>query len=159
MSASLAAVPGVPAADHRSEADLPFVELTDGVAFQLMQVNIDLGLWIVRTKFNPGVTIQRHRHTGTVYAYTTSGSWRYLEYPEINRVGSYLFEPAGSIHTLHALADNTDVTDVFFAINGANLNLDEDGRVESVLDAGTVLDLYFEGCEKAQLPRPNVVGA
>lgn len=159
MSATVTAIPGVPTAAHRSEHELPFVRLADGVDFQLMQVDVDLGLWIVRTKFEPGTTIQRHRHTGTVYAYTTQGSWRYLEYPEINTPGSYLYEPAGSIHTLHALADNDGLTDVFFAINGANLNLDDDGEVESITDAGSILKDYLEGCEKAGLARPQVVGA
>ncbi|MFT4581234.1 MAG: 2,4'-dihydroxyacetophenone dioxygenase [Gammaproteobacteria bacterium] len=158
MSALLAPIPGIPTADHRSEEDLPFVKLTDGVEFQLLQADIDLGLWIVRTKFDPGTTIQRHRHTGMVFAYTTSGAWRYLEYPEINRPGSYLYEPAGSIHTLHALADTEGPTDVFFAIYGANLNLDDDGNVESVVDAGSIRDSYFEECEKAGIARPSVIG-
>ncbi len=159
MSAEVAAIPGIPIANHRGEDELPFVRFTDGVDFQLMQVDIDLGLWIVRTKFAPGTTIQRHRHTGMVFAYTTSGAWRYLEYPEINTAGSYLHEPAGSIHTLHALADTDGPTDVFFAIYGANLNLDDEGKVESILDAGVVLDLYLKGCEEAGLPRPDVIGA
>ncbi len=158
MSAQVTAIPGIPTAAHRGEDEMPFVSLSPGVAFQLMQVDIDLGLWVVRTKFEPGTTVQRHRHTGTVYAYTTSGAWRYLEYPEINTAGSYLFEPAGSIHTLHALADTDGPTDVFFAISGANLNLDDDGKIESVLDAGVILDLYHRECEKAGLPRPNVIG-
>ncbi len=156
---SVSAIPGIPAAMHRGEEELPFVPLTDGVDFQLMQVDIELGLWIVRTKFAPGTTVQRHRHTGTVYAYTTQGAWRYLEYPEINRPGSYLYEPAGSVHTLHALTGNTEVTDIFFAIAGANLNLDDDGNVESVTDAGSILKIYLQGCERAGLPRPNVIGA
>ncbi|MFP6682783.1 MAG: 2,4'-dihydroxyacetophenone dioxygenase family protein [Gammaproteobacteria bacterium] len=158
MSAQVAAIPGIPIANHRSEDELPFVKFTEGVEFQLMQVDVDLGLWIVRTKFVPGTTIQRHRHTGMVFAYTTSGAWRYLEYPEINTPGSYLHEPAGSIHTLHALADTDGPTDVFFAIYGANLNLDDDGNVESILDAGVVLDLYLKECEETGLARPNVIG-
>ena len=156
---TVTAIPGIPTAAHRGEEELPFVYFTDGVEFQLMQVDIDLGLWVVRTKFAPGTTVQRHRHTGTVYAYTTAGAWRYLEYPEINRPGSYLYEPAGSVHTLHALAENTGPADIFFAISGANLNLDDDGNVASVTDAGSVLKTYLQGCERAGLPRPNVIGA
>lgn len=159
MSAQVSAIPGIPTAEHRSEQELPFVPFTDGVVFQLMQADIDLGLWVVRTKFDPGTTIQRHRHTGMVFAYTTTGAWRYLEYPEINTSGSYLYEPAGSIHTLHVLADNDAPTDVFFAIYGANLNLDDDDNVEAVLDAGTVRDLYLGECEKAGLARPNIIGS
>ena len=48
---------------------------------------------------------------------------------------------------------------MWFAIYGANLNLDADGNVESVIDAGLVRDSYFALCEANGFPRPNVVGA
>ena len=155
------AVEGIPEAFHRSTDDLPFVPFTDGVVFQLLQVDVKFGLWVVRTKFEPGVTIQRHRHTGEVYAVTFSGAWKYLEYPNtINRAFSYLFEPAGSIHTLTTDIEGVDeITDVWFAIRGANLNLDDDGNVESVLDAGAILDMYEDGCAAAGYPTPNIIRA
>jgi 2,4'-dihydroxyacetophenone dioxygenase len=80
-------------------------------------------------------------------AFTLSGSWRYLEYPEINTAGSYLFEPANAIHTLHVPDSNVEITDIWFAIKGANLDLDRDGNVEAVLDAGTVLEIYRAQCK------------
>lgn len=149
----------IPRAIHRGEDELPFVDVGDGSHIQLLQVDEELGLWVVRTRFQPGVTIPRHKHTGQVYAVTLAGSWKYLEYPEINTAGSYLFEPAGSVHTLHCLEDNEGVTDVWFAIYGANLNLDDDGNVWSVIDAGFMRELYFGMCEQQGLPRPNVIGA
>ena len=152
---------GIPEAMHRSPEDLPFVPFTDGVVFQLLQVDVEFGLWVVRTHFAPGVTIHRHRHTGEVYAVTFSGAWQYLEYPgTVNRAFSYLFEPAGSIHTLTTDVTGVDeITDIWFAIRGANLNLDEDGKVESVLDAGCILELYEDECAKAGHPKPNVIQA
>ncbi len=152
---------GIPEAMHRGADELPFVPFVDGVKFQLLQVDVELGLWVVRTIFEPGVTIQRHRHTGEVYAVTFSGAWKYLEYPEtVNRAYSYLFEPAGSIHTLSTDIEGLkEPTDVWFAIRGANLNLDDAGNVESVLDAGRILELYEDGCAAAGLPRPDVIRA
>jgi hypothetical protein len=135
------------------------VPYQERATFQLLQVDIDSGLWVVRLRAEPDVTIQRHRHTGEVFAFTIQGAWKYLEYPEINVAGSYLFEPAGSIHTLHVPKTNTSVTDVWFAIRGANLNLDDQGNVESVVDAGAVLELYLAGCRQAGHPRPQVIGA
>ncbi|MBI2704148.1 MAG: 2,4'-dihydroxyacetophenone dioxygenase family protein [Actinobacteria bacterium] len=148
----------VPRAIHRGEDEIPFVSLGDGTHLQLLQVDEELGLWVVRTKFDAGVTIPRHKHTGPVFAFTISGSWKYLEYPEVNVAGSYLYEPAGSIHTLTVPEDVHD-TDVWFAIYGANLNLDADGQVEMVIDAGAILEFYFAMCEAEGKPRPNVVGA
>ncbi len=98
--------------------------------------------------------MQRHKHTGPVYAYTTRGAWKYKEYSYVNRAGSFLYEPAGSVHTLQVLEDDTHV---WFQIYGANLNLDADGNIESILDASNVLATYLALCEAAGLPRPNVL--
>ncbi len=148
----------IPSAIHRGESELPFVDLGDGSLLQLLQVDIDQGLWVIRTKFQPGMVVQTHKHTGSVFAFTLAGSWKYLEYPEVNRAGSYLFEPAGSIHTLTVPEDNTDMTDVFFAIYGANLNLDAEGNVELVIDAGFIRDVYYGLCEAQGFDRPDVIG-
>jgi 2,4'-dihydroxyacetophenone dioxygenase len=101
--------------------------------------------------------VQTHKHTGPVYAFTTSGAWKYKESEFVNRAGSFLYEPAGSVHTLIVPDDNTEPTDVFFAIWGANLNLDADGNVESIIDAGLILQAYYLMCEAAGLPKPDVV--
>jgi 2,4'-dihydroxyacetophenone dioxygenase len=162
MAASPTAVPAVPAvplALLRNEKELPFVMYQPGVTFQLVHVDIEAGLWVVRVRAEPGATIQRHKHTGEVFAFTLQGSWKYLEYPEVNIAGSYLFEPAGSVHTLHVLKSNDEITDVWFAIRGANLNLDERGNVESVLDAAAVLDVYQARCREAGHATPMVIGA
>jgi len=149
----------IPLALHRNSADLPFVKIADGAELQLLQVDIDAGLWVIRTRIQPGVTLQRHKHTGEVFAFTIAGSWKYLEYPEVNTAGSYLFEPAGSTHTLHVPETNTGVTDTWFAIRGANLELDSDGNVENVVDAGAVLEIYRGLCREAGHPDPDVIGA
>jgi 2,4'-dihydroxyacetophenone dioxygenase len=148
-----------PMALHRGENDLPFVMYQEGVTFQLHQVGLEAGYFVVRLRGEPGRTIQRHKHTGEVFAFTVAGSWRYLEYPEINVAGSFLYEPAGSVHTLHFPETNTETTDVWFVLHGANLNLDAEGNVESVLDASAALAVYRDACRNAGLPAPNVIGA
>jgi quercetin dioxygenase-like cupin family protein len=151
--------PTVPRALHRAESDNPFVDLGDGSTLQVMQVDVEAGLWVIRTRFQPGYLVQTHRHTGEVFAFTLSGSWKYREYPEVNTAGSYLFEPAGSVHTLTVPESNSEPTDVWFAIRGANLNLDDDGNVTSVVDASTILQAYRALCEAQGLPTPDVIGA
>lgn len=149
--------PNLPRAIHRGSEDLPFVALGDGTHIQVLQIDVDAGLWVLRTKFEPGVTIPRHKHTGPVFAVTLAGSWKYVEYPEVNTAGSYLYEPAGSIHTLTVPEDQDELTDVWFAIYGANLNLDNDGNVETVIDAGFILELYQGLCKEAGHPDPPVI--
>ncbi len=148
----------IPTALHRGEDELPFVTIDEGVELQLLQVDIDTGLWVVRNRFQPGARVQKHKHTGTVFAFTLAGSWKYEEYPEVNRAGSYLYEPAGSVHTLVVPDTNTEVTDVWFAITGANLNLAADGRVDLVIDAGLVLEVYLGLCAAAGVDDPPVIG-
>jgi len=149
----------LPKAVMRSEADCPMVNAGEGVKLQLLQVDIEVGLWVIRNHFEPGAKVQTHKHTGQVFAFTQSGCWKYDEYPELMTAGSYLFEPAGSIHTLIVPEDNTEVTDVWFAIYGANLNLDADGNVESVLDAGFILEAYLALCAAEGHDKPDVIGA
>ena len=149
----------IPRAILRDEKDLPFVPLGDGTDLQLLQVDVDAGLWVVRTRWEPGVTVPMHKHTGPVFAFTLAGSWKYLEYPEdLNVAGSYLFEPAGSVHTLHVPESNTETTDAVFVIHGANLNLDEAGNVTMVIDAAFIRDFYLALCEEAGHGTPPVVG-
>lgn len=137
-----------PSAILRKERDLPFVDLPDGSTLQLLQVDLANGVWVVRNQFVPGALVQTHKHTGCVYAFTQKGRWHYLEYPnDMNEAGSYLFEPAGSVHTLHVPEDNDGLTDVWFTIYGANLNLSADGQVEYVIDAQSILAAYRAFCE------------
>jgi quercetin dioxygenase-like cupin family protein len=148
-----------PSTIHRGESDLPFVDVGDGVRLQVLQVDLAQGIWIIRNQFGPGTSVQIHKHTGHVYAFTQTGSWHYLESPEaVNTAGSYLYEPAGSVHTLHVPATNDGPTDVWFTIYGANLNLDADGNVEMVIDAPTILAVYRAFCaEQHGLDDPPVI--
>jgi 2,4'-dihydroxyacetophenone dioxygenase len=144
----------VPTAVHIGADELPFVDIGDGSQLKVLQVKPREGLWIVENIFNDGYVVPTHKHTGPVYAYTTSGAWHYQEYEYVNRAGSFLYEPAGSVHTLEAIEDDTHV---WFQIYGSNLNLDADGNVESVYDGAGVLKAYYALCEAEGLPRPNVL--
>jgi quercetin dioxygenase-like cupin family protein len=147
----------VPTAIHRGEEELPWVDIGDGSLLKVLQVKTREGLWVIRNRFMPGYRVQTHKHTGPVYAFTTSGAWRYRESAFVNRAGSFLYEPAGSVHTLIVPDDNTEPTEVFFAIWGANLNLDAAGNVESVIDGDLILNAYYGLCEAQGLSRPDVV--
>ena len=148
----------IPAALHRNEADLPFVSDMPGYSFMLAHVNLDDGLWVIHTRLEPGTALQTHRHTWAVLGFTLNGRWRYAEYGFDYLAGSHIYEPANSTHTLTAPADNTERTDIWFAVWGANLLLDADGNITAVRDAAAVLSSYYELCEKAGLPRPNLIG-
>lgn len=143
----MAAVMDAPQTIHRGEDDLPFVDLGNEGLLQVLQVDLANGVWVIRNRFNPGTVVQTHKHTGSVYAFTQSGRWYYAETPDqASTAGSYLYEPAGSVHTLTVPETNTGPTDVWFTINGANLNLDAEGNVEMVIDAHLILEVYRALC-------------
>ena len=143
-----------PVAVHIGADDLPWVDIGDGSKLKVLQVKATEGLWIVQNIFQAGYTVPTHRHTGPVWGYTVSGAWHYKEYDYVNRAGSFLYEPAGSTHTLECLEDDTNV---WFQMYGANLNLDAEGNIESVFDGPGTLAAYYALCEVAGLPRPSVI--
>lgn len=147
-------VPAVGALDtlHVGADDLPWLDAGDGSALQLLHVDLNQGLWISKTRLRPGYRVATHYHTGFVFAVTLQGCWHYAESPDaVNRPGSYLFEPAGSRHTLVTPETNTGDTITWFAIYGANINVDDAGQVTSITDAKAALDLYRAYCDALDL--------
>lgn len=143
---------------HIGANDLPWLEAGDGSALQLLHVDLNQGLWISKTRLPPGYRVPTHYHTGLVFAVTLQGEWFYLESPEaVNRPGSYLFEPAGSRHTLVTPADMGEDMITWFAIYGANINVDDQGQVTSIVDAKAVLDLYRAYCDALGLDGSKLI--
>lgn len=137
---------------HVGADDLPWAEAGDGSAIQLLHVDLNQGLWISKTRLPPGYRVPTHYHTGLVFAVTLKGEWYYEETPDaVNRPGSYLFEPAGSRHTLVTPKDMQGEMVTWFAIYGANLNLDADGKIVSVTDARAALEVYRGYCNALDL--------
>ena len=150
----MALIDSAPHAVHIGGDDLPFVDIGEGSLLKVIQVKEKEGLWIVENIFQAGYEVQKHRHTGPVWGYTTSGAWKYKEYDYVNRAGSFLYEPAGSVHTLECIEDDTHV---WFQMYGSNLNLDEKGNVTSVIDAQTTVAFYLAACKAQGFGEPGVL--
>ena len=145
-----------PTAIHRGAAEMPFAEFGGGNKLKVLQVKAKEGLWIIENIFQAGFSAQTHRHTGPVWGYTHTGAWKYAESDFVNRAGSFLYEPAGSVHTLQVVEDDTHV---IFHMYGVNLNLDADGNVESVFDGPGTLEAYYLLAEAEGFDRPHVLVA
>ncbi|HEX3793379.1 MAG TPA: 2,4'-dihydroxyacetophenone dioxygenase family protein [Acidimicrobiales bacterium] len=137
--------------------DAPWADTGTGVLLKILRFDDRKGTWVILNRFSPGVLLQTHRHTGSVDAYTSAGRWHYLEYDFFVEAGSYLYEEANSVHTLHVPDDNVGVTDVCFVIEGALLNLAPDGSVESVTDGPGIVAAYYALLEAQGDPRPTIV--
>src|ERR1700710_1771925 len=83
----------IPSAIHRGDEELPWVDIGDGSLLKVLHIKEREGLWVIRNRFMPGYQVQTHKHTGPVYAFTTTGAWRYKESDFVNRAGSFLYEP------------------------------------------------------------------
>ena len=150
----MSSIEGAPLAVHMGGNDLPFVDIGGGNKLKVIQVKVGEGLWIVENVFQAGYEVQTHKHTGPVWGYTFSGAWKYKEYDYVNRANSFLYEPAGSVHTLQCVEDETRV---WFHMYGSNLNLDADGNVESVADGPLALAAYLALCKEQGYGEPNVL--
>lgn len=86
---------------------------------------------------NPGV-IGRHVHDGPVYAWTLEGSWYYPEHKHrwIARPGTFIWEPAGDIHTLVT----EGVMTAFFVMHGGLTTIDEDGNATGCENVVSLLE-------------------
>ena len=127
-----------------NEVDNPLLRdaLGPGVHFKPLRLDLEAGCWVVLAVLNPGAQLPVHYHTGVAEAYTLSGRWHYLEYPDQPQTaGSYLYEPAGSVHTFVCPESNTEDTVIFIRVEGANINFTEDGQFHSILDAVTIRHL------------------
>lgn len=146
-----------PSAVHIGEDSMPWADTGTGVKLKVLQVREQEGLWVIRNQFDPGVEVQTHRHTGPVFGVTFAGAWGYRESPDLNRAGSFLYEPANSVHTLYVPEENTEVTDVLFVMYGMNINLRPDGTPESVTSGPDVLAAYYLLLDHMGIARPEVL--
>jgi len=143
---------------HVGADELPWMEAGDGSALQLLHVDLNQNLWVSKSRIPPGYRVPTHYHTGLVFAVTLQGRWYYAETPEaVNSPGSYLFEPAGSLHTLCTPADQEGDTVAWFAIYGANINVDGDHKITSIVDARAAFELYTGYCEALGLDTSKLI--
>jgi len=132
--------------------DIPVLKdsLGPGIDFQPLFLDPEIGVWVVLGSFAPGAELPIHLHTGPVHGYTLSGEWIYKEYADQPQTaGSYLYEPASSVHTFAVPETSTEPAVVLFIVYGANVSFTDDGQFHSVLDAVTVQKLAAD-CAKAQ---------
>lgn len=119
--------------NHRRDGEVK--NALPGVHVTPMFLDRNKGVWVIYARFEPGTRLPRHYHSGVVHFYTTAGSWGYIEHPEdLQTAGSYLYEPAGSIHTF----ESKEGAEGFMVIEGANVNLNEDGSLMFIMDAGWI---------------------
>jgi 2,4'-dihydroxyacetophenone dioxygenase len=141
------ALPGFDAADLQiSENDMPWVPNGQGLSFKPLHFSPAAGWWVNLIRVERGGHISRHCHLAPVQGYVLQGAWRYLEHDWTAEAGSYVWEPAGDVHTLEVLGDETMIT--LFTVHGAIQYLDDDGNLVQQDDARSRAELYVEHCRR-----------
>ncbi len=125
-----------------------------GVTVTPFFLDSENGVWVVYVKIDPGASVSTHFHTGPVHLYTLKGEWYYKEYPDdVQKEGSYLYEPGGSYHTL-----TSDTGAEFFnVVIGANINFDEEGNFLNIMDAGWIRKTIETLCKERGQDVPKYI--
>ena len=108
------------------------------------------GGWVSILKAVGQGTIQRHRHAAPVTAWTLDGAWGYREHDWVARAGSFVYEPAGHIHTLYIDPEAGKMT-ALFHVFGPLVYLDEQGQAVDYDDVFLRLDRYAKHCREVGL--------
>jgi 2,4'-dihydroxyacetophenone dioxygenase len=139
---------------------LPFIKnaILDGVDVKPLFLDAQNGIWVLLATFAPGVTLPMHFHTGTVHAWTLSGLWHYLEYPDQPQTaGCYLYEPGGSVHQFHTPESNTEDTTFFMVVTGANVDFDANAEFQGIMDAGAIEAMLLKLAAEQGLGTPRYI--
>lgn len=116
------------------------------------------GVWVLYAKFPPGTLLPRHFHTGTVHFFTTKGTWHYVEHPEDPQTaGSYLYEPAGSVHQFCVPEDAQEDAEGFMVVSGANINFDDRDQMVDTTDAGSLITAIQAVCAASGQAVPRYI--
>lgn len=144
------------AAQHVGVEDVPWIPnpTYPGAELRLLQADVREGIYVMAGRLPGDLHIGTHRHTGAVHMFTLSGAWKYIEHEYVNRAGSYLYEPPGSVHTFYVLPGE-EITETLSIVYGETQYFDDDGAIIQVSNAETNLRNYYEGCEQAGVPRPT----
>ena len=121
-------------------AQIPLIkDVFPGIHIQPLRLDPERGEWVIMATLAPGCSLPLHYHTGTAQVWTLQGRWCYREYPDQPQTaGSYLYEPAGSVHTFYCPEDNTEDTITLAWIEGAQVSFNDDGTFHSLNDAVSV---------------------
>lgn len=125
------------------EDESPWVPFKPSVFIRHLSFDVRTNMYANVLWVKAGGMLGRHRHRGRVFAYTLEGTWRYLEYDWVARVGSYVQESPGAIHTL---VSDQGMKTVFW-LNGSLEFFDESDGLFETLDVFWFIDHYVSYCQ------------
>lgn len=116
-----------------------WVPQSEGVWLGPLLLNVSQGYFINLLRVRKEGVLSRHRHAGSVHAFTLRGRWRNLEHDWFSEEGSYAFEPPGESHTLVVPEDVVEMITLFHVTSGY-VYVDPDGTALGYEEVFTKLD-------------------
>lgn len=112
--------------------------------------DIKNGGWISVLRARGEGIVQRHRHAAPVTAWTLDGTWGYHEHDWVARAGSFVYEPAGHIHTLFIHPEQGHML-ALFHILGPLIYVDTNGVAQDYEDVFVRMERYTAYCKTVGL--------
>ena len=140
----------------RDPDTIPWVPQGDGVWFKPLRLCPESGSWTNLLRVTKQGTVSLHRHRAAVEAWVVSGQWRYLERDWVARAGTYVFEPAGDVHTLVNTGQEEMVT--LFVMHGPIEYIGPNGETIFTETAETKFSRYSDYCQEKGIPLAPIVG-
>ena len=128
---------------HISADESPWVPWVGDIEIKILRVENRTGLLVIALRSPTDQSLGKHRHRGTVTATTIAGAWNYYEYDWVARLGDYVVETPGTIHTLHVTAG----TEIVFTVTGSLEFFHDDDSLASVWDCFSFVNLYSQYCK------------
>ena len=127
-----------------AEEESPWVPFKENVFIRHLVFDVRNNFYANVLWVKKGGMLGRHRHRGRVFGYTLEGSWRYLEYDWVARVGSYVQESPGATHTL--VSD--EGMKAAFWLNSSLEFYDDQDKLLETLDVFWFMDHYLSFCRE-----------
>jgi 2,4'-dihydroxyacetophenone dioxygenase len=141
---------------HIANDDVPWVSSGPGFEFRILHAHLEDSLVVSEQRAQPGVESFLHRHITPLLAWTTEGAWGH-DRQYLYRPGTYVYETPGVVHRF---LNGSAVTVVLFVQSGGSGDievLDDEGNLTGVITLAERVTSYFDLCEAAELPRPNIL--
>ena len=137
-------------------AHLPWMERSNEHGHyrsKLIRCSPRAGTFTVLLDWPAGIMFPKHRHFGPVHGYTLSGAWGYEEYDWVSTTGTYVYEEAGSVHTLRV----DEPTVALFVVEGGQVWLGPNDEPLTYHDAALSAEHYRLECAAAGIEVPDGV--
>lgn len=116
-----------------------WVPQAEGVSFKPLVFDVTGGYFVNILRVRKAGVLSRHRHSGTVHAFTLRGRWHYLEHDWVANAGDYVTEPPGETHTL-VVPDDVQEMMTLFHVTGGYTYVDPYGTPLAVEDVFTKIE-------------------